>query len=111
MKTREEYDNIINALKSKLGDNFANVSDIIADLSNDYDTIIQADNDYKSKIDDLNNQRVQLLETNNKLFTQITNKNPETKEEVEDILNNKDDNEVDKPLSINEIVNEKGGLE
>ena len=108
MKTRDEYDNIINDIKTKLGDNFASISDIIADLSTDYDTVIQAEKDNKASIDNLKNEKVQLLETNNKLFTQITNsKEPEN----DPIIQNKNNDIKDEPLDINNIINEKGDLE
>lgn len=110
MKTREEYDKIVNDLKEKLGDNFANVSDIIADLSTDYDSVIQADLSTKQTIQQLNNEKVQLLETNNKLFTQITNSKEPTKDPI--IKKTEDDIKgQDKPLDINNIINEKGELE
>jgi len=110
MKTREEYDKIINDIKTKLGDNFANVSDLIADLSTDYDTVIQADKDYQDRIKNLDDQRVQLLETNNKLFTQVTNKNAPNDDPV--ITQKKQEQEnQDEPLNINNIINEEGELE
>ena len=110
MKTREEYDNIINDLKTKLGDNFASVSDIIADLSNDYDTVIQADKDYNDRIQNLDNQRVQLLETNNKLFTQVTNNKAPSSDPV--ITQKKQEQDTqDERLNINNIINEEGELE
>ena len=112
MKTREEYDNIINQIKDKLGDNFANISDIIADLSTDYDSVIQSDLDYKSQIENLKGEKVKLLETNNNLFTQITNTK---KEEIDkNQLNNPNDNNTNQSNEvpkIDSIISDTGDLE
>lgn len=106
MYKREEYDEKINTIKTKLGDDFAKVSDVIADLSLDYDSVLQNDEDKNKQIDKLKQEKIQVLETNNQLFSQITNKIPEHTDSV--IKKNEDE---DKKITINDVINEKGDLE
>ena len=106
MYKREEYDEKINTIKTKLGDDFAKVSDIIGDLSLDYDSVLQNDEDKNKQIDKLKQEKIQVLETNNQLFSQITNKIPEHIDPV--IKKNEDE---DKKITINDVINEKGDLE
>lgn len=108
MYKKEEYDSKVNEIKTKLGDDFAKVSDIIADLSLDYDSVIQNDEDKNKQIDKLKQEKFQVLETNNKLFAQLTNKEPETKDPV---IKNHEENGDNKPTTIDSVVNEKGDLE
>lgn len=106
MYKREEYDEKINTIKTKLGDDFAKVSDVIADLSLDYDSVLQNDEDKNKQIDKLKQEKIQVLETNNQLFAQITNKIPE---HTDPVIKKKEDE--DKKITINDVINEKGELE
>ena len=106
MYKREEYDEKINTIKTKLGDDFAKVSDVIADLSLDYDSVLQNDEDKNKQIDKLKQEKIQVLETNNQLFAQITNKNSE---HTDPVIKKKEDE--DKKITINDVINEKGELE
>jgi len=108
MKTREDYDKIIDDIKTKLGDDFSKISDVVADLSTDYDSVIAQDKQYQDDMQKLKDEKVQLLETNNKLFTQVTNKAVENKDPIE---KKKQDEENDnKLLTLDDVVDEKGGL-
>ena len=112
MKTREQYDTLIQNMKDKLGDDFSKVSDIVADLSTDYDSVIQSDNDKNEAINTLKKEKVQLLETNNKLFTQVTNTKPEKEDSVfEEEKNKQDKQDKIKNISLDDVINEKGGLD
>lgn len=108
MKTKQEYDQVVNDLRAKLGDDFAKVSDIVADLSTDYDSVIQNAADKDKKIEKLNKEKVKLLETNNNLFTKVTNNNPETTDPI--IEGEKKKQEITE-ITIDDVVNEKGELE
>lgn len=108
MKTREEYDTIINDMKDKLGEeNFALISDIVADLSTDYDGVIQADKSYQDEISKLNETKISLLETNNKLFSKIGNSNEEKKDPI---IKEKEKEIAQENLTINDVIDSKGGL-
>ena len=107
MKTREEYDSIIDKIKTNLGDdNFSKISGEIAELSTDYDTVIQGEKDFKEKLDNLNAEKIQLLETNNKLFRQVTNT---SKLDVDPVV--KEEEEKNQKIEINDFINEEGGME
>lgn len=106
MLKKEDYDAKITEIKDKLGDNFALISNIIADLSTDYDSVIVDKDNYEKQITDLKAEKVKLLETNNDLFSKITNHNPATKDPAIE----KKQKENEKP-NINDIINENGGLE
>jgi len=112
MFSRDDYDKKIDDLKTKLGDNFNLVSDIVAELSTDYDTVIQADKNYQDEIQGLKDEKVQLLETNNKLFTQVTSKTKEN--DLDDVLKGEvkkqEDEEKIQNISIDDVLDEKGGL-
>lgn len=111
MKTREDYDKIINDLKDKLGEDFSKVSDIVADLSTDYDSVIQQDNQYKQDIANLQGEKIQLLETNNKLFTQVTSKSPEHQDPIFKQEEKKQEENNANNIKIDDVINEKGGLD
>ena len=112
MKTREQYDTIIANMKEKLGDDFSKVSDIVADLSTDYDSVIQNDKEKDESITNLKNEKVQLLETNNKLFTQVTNTKTEKEDPIfEQEKDKQDEKDKLKNISLDDVINEKGGLD
>lgn len=108
MKTREDYDKIIDDIKTKLGDDFSKISDVVADLSTDYDSVIAQDKQYQDDMQKLKDEKVQLLETNNKLFTQVTNKSQENKDPIEKKKQDEENN--NKLLTLDDVVDEKGGL-
>lgn len=108
MKTKQEYDQVVNDLRAKLGDDFAKVSDIVADLSTDYDSVIQNAADKDKEIEKLNKEKVKLLETNNNLFTKVTNTNPET---TDPIIEGENQKQEITEITIDDVVNEKGELE
>lgn len=110
MKTREDYDKLIEEMKTKLGENFASVSDIVADLSTDYDSVIQMDKDYQTQIDNLRNEKVKLLETNNSLFSKVINTNKEQIDPNETKNPNEENQPKDEP-KIESIISDTGDLE
>lgn len=116
MFTREEYDEKIDKLKNQLGDSFALVSDVVAELSTDYDAVLLADSNSKKELENLKTtheaeinkmkeEKMKILEANNELFTKVRNnvqlpEDPVVKEEAQKY-----------PTDINNIINENGGLE
>ena len=104
-------------MESNLGDNFANISDLVAGLSTDYDGIIQADSNYKTEIEKIKNEKVKLLETNNNLFTQITNSKKENTDPnqstnpFDNNQNNTNNTNTNEKPNIDSIINDSGNLE
>lgn len=104
---REEHRSIISQLLGMVAnDNQARASELLTNLSDDYEQVLTTSEQASANVETLTRNNETLREVNAKLFLRVgeTEKSIKTQAEIPD------KQEEDKPLSFDNLFNEKGEL-
>lgn len=107
--SKEELENLISSIKEKLDDTSkALVSEDLLSILSTYKDVLDQVEDLTDKLTKLETDNEELLKVNGRLFQKIGFEDKEEEKRNNDL--EKDNDEVEEEIKIEDVVNEKGEL-